>query len=61
MNAEKKVTGLDKQFGIVVMIDALGVSQYTLDQCVDFVNKQNNIREDLEQQKNSFNQYNFFK
>ena len=61
MNRENQQNQLEEQFGIIVMLDALGISSYSLDQCRAYIDKQNKIRKDLERKQQSLEEYNFFK
>ncbi|MEN6394864.1 MAG: hypothetical protein ABFC78_00060 [Methanoregula sp.] len=49
------------RFGIVVMLDALGVSYYSLDQCRGFLKKQNEMMISINNTKKFFKDYGFFK
>lgn len=50
-----------KQYGIVVMLDTLGVSHYTLEQCEIFLKKQNEMMNEIIKTKKDFKNYGFLK
>lgn len=41
------MTEIQKEFGIVLMIDALGISGFTSDQCIKFLEKRGSLNTDL--------------
>jgi hypothetical protein len=65
MEDNKKKEDPETQFGIVVMLDVLGVSSYSIEECKDFIKKQEMLQTHLKDYRNfrshlAFNKYSDF-